>query len=571
MQYAQLIYDHPLGKAIHLPYVGVRDGFDNEYTWLVDAMEIFCRNIYDEKPGFDNDVCKKIREHMQELESTIPGEAGATTEARVAAILTKAMGFNGLFATAKSLFSASKLPGQPGNGWSRAISIGKGSLSTNNIKLGTVKGQLGMGLLSLAMVGLQMYFAISHWSDFKPEDKMQMIMCFIQGAAQALTFVGGAWKVFRANNAPIRLNRLAGLRVMQRPLRNMPRGANQVGIQMIQQGAPGAVQRHGNAAGRHGAVAVNRAANLRAQRQGRVLRIRGPPRQPVRAAFSYSGWMGLLNACFFLISIGLFISIMWQLVANWNDFDPLTRTLMVAQAVFMGIGLIIELFTVLGSFGVCLGAAAVCAWLGPIFLLVVIALGVALLIWGKRPISPLEKWIKEKGAPSVQNLPPLQVPKLKWSSQPDTVSPGSQNSVIINGTAEDSRANIASITVSFTAGSDDKCLFKTDAHTDFVLGPVISPQHCVVETNVPNLDHHILVTDQQHSADEKSFSITWKIVTQCRDNKSMSFAKDQFLKYTLTGTIAAASKFTVPVVEQWNDDRGALTDLIQAELTVEKK
>lgn len=73
----------------------------------------------------------------------------------------------------------------------------------------------------------------------------------------------------------------------------------------------------------------------------------------------YSMRNGVLNG-FFLLSVAIFIYTTWKLVNDASSLDATTRNLMIAQVVFLGIGLIIEGIVVLGAFGVCLAAAAVC-------------------------------------------------------------------------------------------------------------------------------------------------------------------------------------------------------------------
>lgn len=132
----------------------------------------------------------------------------------------------------------------------------------------------------------------------------------------------------------------------------------------------------------------------------------------------------------------------------------------------------------------------------------------------------------------------------------------------ITGTAAKACTNVASIAVRFTAGSSTNCLFKTEASDDFKLDPNSSDQHCSAESHVTGVNHEINVTSTNQGGDSKEFTISWAIITKAADNKPLSFGDNQYIKYTLSGTIAVAGNYVVSVEEQWNNDKGILTDVV---------
>ena len=585
VKYCNDISDYPLAKLAHLPYTGhgIEAGFDNEYAWLANAMKIFCEKLLRKDPGFDNDLCNNIRKDMQQIEGEMKLNQNASIQARVEVILTQALGFNGLFAKAKSLFNAYKTDNFGANTWSRAINIGKATCSTSNIQLGTVKGNFGFGLISLAMAGFQLYMLIKNWSDIKDPDKVGMIVAVVQGVAQSLTQFGSAWKVFRANKVELRPARLAGMFAMELPLANIPYQARPQVRALVRQGLAGAVNNRAGLLGRRGAVAVDPATLQLENQLQRIYRIRGPPRagpaQPIpRAvparALVYSPYNGLLNSFFFLLTIGFFVHIMWDLVTNFNDYGATTRKLMIAHVAFMGIGLIIEGIWLIGTFGRCLAAAAVCAWLGPIVVFVVIVIGIAVLVWGERPMALIEKWMNSKGIPDAGKLPAEPRTKLTWKSSLTTAKTGDKIDLIISGTAPEACGNISSITLSFLAGGADNCLFKTEMTDLFVLdNAATGTNHCTAETTsqeANNIEHDLHLTSTAQGTNTKEFALTWEIVTKHKGNQTMSFAAKETVKFTLSGIVAKAGSYSLTVKELWTDEKGELTDTVETKIDLKK-
>ena len=585
VKYCDDIYDYPLAKLAHLPYTGhgIEAGFDHEYEWLANAMKKFCEKLLSNDPGFDNDLCNNIRKDMQKIEGEMKLNQNASVQTRVEAILTQGFGYNGLFAQAKSLFNAYKTANFGANTWSRAINIGKAACSTSNIKLGTVKGNICFGLMTFAMVGFQLYMLIKNWSDFKDPDKAGMIVALAQGVVQSLTMFGSAWKVFRANSIPLRPARVAGMHALQRPIANIPLGARPQVRALVRQGVAGAVNNRAGLLGRRGAVAVDPGTVQREIQMQRIYRVRGPPRagpaRPIPQAVParslvFSPWNGLLNSFFFLLSIGLFVYTMWELVINSQDYGATTRNLMTAQVVFMAIGLIIEGIVLLGTFGVCLAAAAVCAWLGPIVVFVVIAIGIAILIWGERPKAPIEKWMESKGIPDARKLPAEPNSKLNWISSTSTAKAGDKVDLVVTGTALAACNNISSITLTFLAGGADNCLFKTETTDLYVLdGAAAGSNHCAAESTSKeseHIEHSLQLRSTAQGIDTKEFALTWEVVTKHKDNKIMSFGVNETVKYTLSGTVAKAGPYTLAVKELWTDEQGELTDTVKADVNITK-
>ncbi|KAI9774398.1 MAG: hypothetical protein M1840_004292 [Geoglossum simile] len=576
VKYCDHIFDHPLAKLAHLPYTGhgIEAGFDNEYEWLANAMKKFCEKLLSNDPGFDNDLCNNIRKDMQKIEGEMKLNQNASVQTRVDVICTQALGYNGLFAQAKSLFNAYKTANLGANTWSRAINIGKAACSTNNIQLGTVKGNISFGLVTLAMVGFQLYMLIKNWSDFKDPDKMGMIVCLVQGVAQSLTMFGSAWKVFRANSVPLRPARVAGMHALQRPIANIPLRARPQVRALVRQGVAGAVNDRAGLLGRRGAVAVDPATVQREIKMQRIYRVRGPPRAVPERSLVYSPWNRLLNGLFFVLSICLFVSIMWVLVTNFKDYGATTRNLMIAQVVFMAIGLIAEGILLHGAIEACSAAAAVCAWLGPIVVFVVIAIGIAILIWGERPKAPIEKWMDSKGIPDARKLPAVPNSKLSWKSSTSTAKAGDKVDLVVTGTAPAACNNISSITLNFLAGSADNCLFKTEMTDLFGLdGAAAGSNHWAAEwtsKESKDIEHNLHLISTAQGAATKEFALTWEIVTKHKNNQTMSFEANKTVKYTLSGTVAKAGSYTLAVKELWTNEKGELTDTVEADMNLTK-
>ena len=577
VKYCDDIFDYPLAKLAHLPYTGhgIEAGSETEYEWLADAMKTFCEKLLSNEPGFDNDLCNNIRKDMQKIEGEMAFNQYISTQTRVTMILNQAFGYNGLFAKSMSLSNAYKTANFGANTWSRAINIGKAACSTSNIKLGTTRGNLGCGLITLAMMGLQLYTLIKNWSDLQDRDKMGIIVTLVQGVSHSLTMFGSAWKVLLKNRIPLRPSRLAGMYAMQRALANVPPAARPQIQALVRQGVTGAINNRAGVLGRRGGVLVNPADPRRFAQMQRALRIQGPPRVgPARPAPVYSPWNGLLNGFFFLLSIGAFVYIMWDLVTNWKDYGATTKKLMIAQVIFMAIGLIIECIVVLGTFGVCLAAAAVCAYLGPIVVFVVIAISIAVMIWGERPKAPIEKWMESKGIPDARKLPAEPNSKLSWISSTTSAKAGDKVNLVITGTALAACNNISSITLDFLAGSADNCLFKTDMTDSFVLdSAALGSNHCVAESTSKeskDIEHDLQVTRTAQGTDIKEFALTRQIVTKHKGDQTMSFGANETVKYTLSGTVAKAGSYTLVVKELWTDEKGELIDTVTANMIMAK-
>lgn len=512
----------------------------------------------------------------------------------------------------------------------RAMRTGKEAVRScpyvtqETMKTGT-KVVMGItALVVLAGAAFNIYMAAQHWGTIPGYDKMKFITGAALGIMDALSMVGNlasAFSLDKANAAASAArNRVLGMPALKGAL--SAKSVRPTMIQVLKSSMPDGVTNRREVMARRNAFRVNAGsvkpavqttkelADKKRRRRGGVLL----KEEPRTAGKGYVIWGRVMGVITFILSVCMLVSSIWELAAEWEQRSTTSRALSVCAIIFSGLAVIAEGFCLLAGFGAFVAVGAVCAWLGPILVVVgIVFLLVELFTWEhkepERKPTDMEEYLSGLVKTAVKTLPQEPTTKFGWGVSPRSAQPEHDAVITVSGTSPGSQDDaggliLGKIKLAYTVGTSSSVLFSaekipklaevTDAAKTLGSGEfrstvsALDAQHPVFTAPMAGTVQEGVVAQkvEGNNAATADYSFDWELRMSANRNDRLNYdpslplvlAQHVAVKIEVAGKIAAKSKATLTVTEFWYDyDKqkpgvaGALRDSIVTKLDVELK
>ncbi|KAF2124329.1 hypothetical protein P153DRAFT_435099 [Dothidotthia symphoricarpi CBS 119687] len=242
-----------------------------------------------------------------------------------------------------------------------------------------------------------------------------------------------------------------------------------------------------------------------------------------------------------------------ELFTHWLDRPLVDSILNTIVWVLIVLATIADGIILLSLAGVAIWSSvlAICAWAGPI--MIVIGIVVALVSWivslvRGPPLSPLETWIKKYGHTFVSSLDTPPANRLEWSWS----RVGTNRFDIVGKNTSKATVTISTIETNFTSGGSDGTLFKGVG--PFKQGTNAGDLDSVVMRNIglaSDSQIRLAVTSgsaQQGISATQSTVLQWLVKVDA-NGKDLAVPADASVTLSLGGTFNGSDKYSLIVTE----------------------
>jgi hypothetical protein len=263
-----------------------------------------------------------------------------------------------------------------------------------------------------------------------------------------------------------------------------------------------------------------------------------------------ANWFRIASA---LLNLALSIWMGIELFTHWSDrplVDNILNTIVWVSIVLATIADGIILLS-LANVAIWSSVLAICAWAGP--LMIVVAIIVALVSWiisliRGPPLSPMETWIKDHGHSFVNSLDNPPANRLEWSWS----KVSAYRFDIVGKNTGATTTNLTTIETSFTSGGSDGTLFKGNG--PFKQGTNAGDTDSVVLTNTglaSDSKIRLAVTPgsaQQGISATQSTVLQWLVKVDIY-GKDLAVPAGASVTLSLAGTFNGSDKYSLIVTE----------------------